>query len=421
MSHRRRPVRRLVVTAIAVVLGTTLAPSRLAPLARAALVAVANPDTLTTRHDRLATVPAPGVLKNDTNLLGSTTAVFVSGTTHGTVNLAGDGGYTYAPSAGYTGSDQFRYRDSGILTNTTTVTITVTNAAPVARDDSYTAATGVTLSVAAPGVLANDTDADGDQLRASLVDGGGNGSLSLAANGGFTFRSGGSYVGLRTFTYRVSDGVATSGIATVSIDVRPQSATPTPTPTPTPQPTPTPIPTVTLPPIPSPVPIPTLVPVPSSVPIPTLIPTPTLIPIPTPAPSVRPGPSGSPSPTPPGSPGGSSDPTSTAATSGAPVGGGSIGGDPPTQPGGRGPGRAGGFDVGRGGLGPIGGLGDVGVVGLGGLVIWAVPALVLSVPGLLLLLAVLAQAAGALLWLPVARRWLGGFGIRRRRTDRSSA
>jgi hypothetical protein len=44
-----------------------------------------------------------------------------------------------------------------------------------------------------------------------------------------------------------------------------------------------------------------------------------------------------------------------------------------------------------------------------------VPALVLSVPGLLLVIAVLAQAAGALFWLPVAQRWLGGFGIRRRR------
>jgi hypothetical protein len=78
--------------------------------------------------------------------------------------------------------------------------------------------------------------------------------------------------------------------------------------------------------------------------------------------------------------------------------------------------------VGRGDLGQIDGLGDVGIVGIGGLVIWAVPALVLSVPGLLLLLAVLAQAAGALFWLPVARRWLGGFGIRRRReSDRSSA
>jgi hypothetical protein len=66
-------------------------------------------------------------------------------------------------------------------------------------------------------------------------------------------------------------------------------------------------------------------------------------------------------------------------------------------------------------LGKIDGLGDIGLVGLGGLVEWAVPAVVLSVPGLLLLLAVLAQTVGGVLWLPVARRWLGGFGFRRRR------
>jgi hypothetical protein len=399
---------------------SAVAPS---PTAGALLSLHANDDVLSAVHDRTATVAAPGVLANDDAAIGRT-AVLNAGPSNGTLTLNANGGYTYRPRPAFVGTDQFVYHEAILSlllnSNPATVRITVTNAAPVARDDSYTAETGVTLSVAAPGVLANDTDADGDQLSASLVDGGGNGSLSLSSNGGFTFKSGGSFVGLRTFTYRVSDGVVASGIATVSIDVRSSSATPTPTPTPTPQPTPTPtpVPTPTLPPIPTPVPIPTLVPLPS------LIPIPTLVPIPTPAPSVLPGPSGSPTPTPSGSPGGSSDPTSTAATSDAPTGAGSIGGDPPTQPGGLGGGlgREGGFVVGRGDLGPIDGLGDIGIVGIGGLVMWAVPALVLTVPGLLLLVAVLAQAAGALFWVPVARRWLGGFGIRRRReTDRSSA
>jgi hypothetical protein len=43
---------------------------------------------------------------------------------------------------------------------------------------------------------------------------------------------------------------------------------------------------------------------------------------------------------------------------------------------------------------------------------WAVPGLVLSVPGLLLVLAIAAQAAGALAWLPLVRRRIGGFGLR---------
>ena len=46
---------------------------------------------------------------------------------------------------------------------------------------------------------------------------------------------------------------------------------------------------------------------------------------------------------------------------------------------------------------------------------WAVPSLVLAVPGLLLVLAVLAQAVGGVLWLPVIRRRIGSFGVGSRR------
>jgi hypothetical protein len=43
---------------------------------------------------------------------------------------------------------------------------------------------------------------------------------------------------------------------------------------------------------------------------------------------------------------------------------------------------------------------------------WAVPGLLLSVPGMLLVLAIAAQAIGALAWLPLVRRRIGGFGLR---------
>ena len=51
----------------------------------------------------------------------------------------------------------------------------------------------------------------------------------------------------------------------------------------------------------------------------------------------------------------------------------------------------------------------------GGLLAWSYPAAVMTVPGVLLIIAVLAQAGGALAWLPVVRRNLGGD---RRRRDR---
>lgn len=54
---------------------------------------------------------------------------------------------------------------------------------------------------------------------------------------------------------------------------------------------------------------------------------------------------------------------------------------------------------------------------------WAVPGLVISVPGVLILLVVAAQVAGGLAWLPIARRRIGtfGLGIGRRRGNRRPA
>ena len=52
---------------------------------------------------------------------------------------------------------------------------------------------------------------------------------------------------------------------------------------------------------------------------------------------------------------------------------------------------------------------------------WAVPAFALGVPGLLLMIAVGAQALVGAAWLPFIRRWLGGVGIRRRRSAGSEA
>ena len=50
---------------------------------------------------------------------------------------------------------------------------------------------------------------------------------------------------------------------------------------------------------------------------------------------------------------------------------------------------------------------------------WGVPAFVMGVPGLLLILVVLAQTLGGSAWLPLVRRRIGAFGIRApRRSDR---
>lgn len=96
--------------------------------------------------------------------------------------------------------------------------------APVAANDSYSTILNATLSVAAPGVLSNDGHLNGPTLTAALVNGPANGTISLNADGSFTYTPDTGFTGLDNFTYRASDGLATSNPATVTILVTPFSA-----------------------------------------------------------------------------------------------------------------------------------------------------------------------------------------------------
>lgn len=75
-------------------------------------------------------------------------------------------------------------------------------AAPVAVDDSFTATSNTMLSIPAAGVLANDSDPEGDAIRTSLVDNVDHGILNLAADGGFTYLPNPGFTGTDTFSYR---------------------------------------------------------------------------------------------------------------------------------------------------------------------------------------------------------------------------
>src|SRR2546427_733696 len=183
---------------------------------------VAVNDSYTTTEDITLNVAASGVLANDTDADGDTlNAVLVSQPAHGSLTLNSDGSFSYVPAANYNGADNFTYKandgqaDSGIAT--VNITITAVNNAPVATNDSYTTADDTTLNVAAPGVLTNDSDVDGDSLSAVLVSQPTHGSLTLNSNGSFTYAPAANYTGSDSFTYKANDGQADSGIATVTI------------------------------------------------------------------------------------------------------------------------------------------------------------------------------------------------------------
>jgi VCBS repeat-containing protein len=182
-------------------------------------------DVYTTDEDTALNVDAPGVLGNDSdpNNGDTLTAAMVSGPSHGTVTLDADGSFTYTPAANYSGSDSFTYQasDGTAASNPATVTITVSpvNDAPAADDDAYSTAEDTALTVAAPGVLSNDSDLDSTTLSAVVGSGPSHGTLTLQANGSFTYTPDANHTGEDSFTYQVSDGTLTSGVATVTITV----------------------------------------------------------------------------------------------------------------------------------------------------------------------------------------------------------
>jgi uncharacterized repeat protein (TIGR01451 family) len=193
---------------------------------------------------------APGALVTDTfpaeltvtwtcvGAGGGTCTAAGSGNISDTVNLPAGGSVTYTATATISASA------SGSVSNTATVaapagvtdpnpannsatdTDTVAaNAPPVATDDTFVGAEDTQITIAPPGVLANDTDANGDSLTAVLVDDVQHGTLQLSANGTFTYLPDLNFTGTDTFTYVADDGADVSNTATVTITVAPTPGT----------------------------------------------------------------------------------------------------------------------------------------------------------------------------------------------------
>ncbi|MBI1309703.1 tandem-95 repeat protein [bacterium] len=109
---------------------------------------------------------------------------------------------------------------------TFTITITPVNDAPVATAEQYTTDEDVTLVVSAPGVLGNDTDADGDVLTAGLFTSPASGALTLNADGSFLYTPDADFYGSDQFSYVVSDGQSSSSITVVTLYVVPVNDAP---------------------------------------------------------------------------------------------------------------------------------------------------------------------------------------------------
>lgn len=100
-----------------------------------------------------------------------------------------------------------------------TVTVNGTADAPVATGESYRINAGGQLVITAPGLLANDTDADSAHLTVEIVDGPAHGTFAFNPDGSFTYTPAAGYTGTDSFTYRASDGALVSDVVTTTIVV----------------------------------------------------------------------------------------------------------------------------------------------------------------------------------------------------------
>ncbi len=109
---------------------------------------------------------------------------------------------------------------------TVTANFSVLNVAPVAVSDTYSATQDTARVVSAPGVLANDTDANDDPLTAIKVSNPSHGTVVLNANGSFTYTPNSAYSGDDSFSYKANDGLLDSN--TVSVIIHVNAITPPP-------------------------------------------------------------------------------------------------------------------------------------------------------------------------------------------------
>ncbi|WP_312081831.1 MBG domain-containing protein [Empedobacter sp.] len=183
---------------------------------------VAVNDSYITNEDTQLTIPAPGVLTNDTDSdlpAQPLTAVLYTGPIYGTLTLNPNGSFTYTPNENFNGTDSFTYRanDGTLSSDVATVTITVnpindaptiigTPATTVNQDEAYS-------------FIPVTYDVDGNSLVFTIAN-----KPSWAtfneATGALTGTPGNANVGTTTgIVITVSDGMASVSLPAFNLTV----------------------------------------------------------------------------------------------------------------------------------------------------------------------------------------------------------
>ncbi|MEV3901308.1 Ig-like domain-containing protein [Mycobacterium sp. NPDC050551] len=176
------------------------------------------------------------VLSNDTlsnpnSTINPQTVAITRHPTFGTLTVNSDGTITYQSNGAEVTADSFEYTVDDTLGATSnaaavTITITPTNDAPVADDETASVDENGSTVI---DILTGDSDVDGTIDPSSvLIVQPANGTATLNADGTVTYLSNGADVPTDSFTYTVKDNLGTSSnVATVTITITPANDDPT--------------------------------------------------------------------------------------------------------------------------------------------------------------------------------------------------
>ncbi|MDQ0610968.1 VCBS repeat-containing protein [Variovorax sp. W1I1] len=179
-------------------------------------------DTKTTAED----TPVSGQIIGSDADGDMLTYVKGSGPAHGTVTVNADGTYTYVPGANFHGTDSFTVTVSdghgGTTTSTVNVTIDPVNDAPTVPN--YTKTTNEDTPVSGQVV---GSDVDGDTLTYVKGSDPAHGTVTVNADGTYTYVPGANFNGTDSFTVTVSDGHGGTTTSTVNVTIDPVNDAPT--------------------------------------------------------------------------------------------------------------------------------------------------------------------------------------------------
>lgn len=189
---------------------------------------IANADAYSTLEDTALTVPAPGVLGNDSDPDGDPiTAQLATNSTRGNTVLNADGSFTYTPNANLNGPDSFTYRANDGQSSSTVPAVVTISVTPVNDAPSFTRGADQTVNEdAGPQSVPNwataidDGDPEAAQNLSFTITNNTNAALfstapAVSAAGTLTYTPAANANGTATITLRLDDdgGTANGGVS----------------------------------------------------------------------------------------------------------------------------------------------------------------------------------------------------------------